>query len=127
MEKIVALLIVGAGIALGGATLGVFPRALSFIDASQDMRLAVAGGLILIGLGLLARDHRGSEILSALALLAISVGTGWFTFYGPPGVVETRLDFIPDGVSESLGQLMFGLGVVVCGVTAFFGLRKLLG
>ena len=127
MGKTVALLLLGAGIVLGGATLGVFPSEFAFLDASREARLAGAGVLIVVGFGLLARDHRGSEIISAFMLLAISVTTGWLTFYAPAGELGTRFDFIPVAVNETLGQLMFGLGVIVCGVTAFFGLRKLLG
>lgn len=127
MGKVVALTLVAAGIALAGATLGVFPAKLAFLDASRDVRLAAAGVMAVVGFGLLARDHRGSEIISAFLLLGVSFATGWLTFYGPNDLLTVRFDFIPAAVNETLSRLMFGLGVIACGVTAFFGLRKLLG
>ena len=79
-----------------------------------------------MSLGLLARDHRGSEIVSALLLLALSVATGWITFYGPYDLFGDRFEFIPASVAEAVGRLLFGFGVVACGAMAFFGLRRLL-
>ncbi|MEM7435125.1 MAG: hypothetical protein AAF436_08235 [Myxococcota bacterium] len=126
MGKLVALIALGAGIVIGGTTLGLLPAQYAWVEGPREARLGIAGLLLVVGFALLARDHRGSELLSGLLLIGFSVLCGWVTFYGPESLVAGDIDIVPVGVRESLGQLMFGLGVIACGVSAFLGLRRLL-
>jgi len=81
--------------------------------------------LIVVALALLARDHSGSDVIAVILLLAFSAITGWLTFYGPEGIIEGGLSFIPGSVSQALGRLLFGLGVVGCVGAAAMALRRL--
>lgn len=127
MGKGVALLSLIAGLVIGGSVLGFIPPSYSLIHAPRGVLIVASALLVFTSLILLARDHRGSDLLSALALLALSILIGWMTFYGAHDVLGDRLDWIPEAVRDSFGQLMYGLGMVACGLTAFFGLRRLLG
>ncbi|MGB5813093.1 MAG: hypothetical protein WBG86_21345 [Polyangiales bacterium] len=127
MGKAVALLALVAGFFVGGSVLGFVPGHYVPVHAPPNVLLAASALLIFLSLALLARDHRGSELLSGLILLAASFLLGWVTVYGPESVLGGPLDWIPPTVRRSLGQLMHGLGLVLCGITAFFGLRKLIG
>jgi len=80
----------------------------------------------LVGFMLLARDHRASDAIASVLLLAISAGAGWLTFYAPPGTAESVFPFIPAAVNESVGRLLFGLGTVACVGAAVWALRRLL-
>jgi hypothetical protein len=79
----------------------------------------------LFGFMMLARDHRASDAIASILLLAIAAGTGWITFYAPPGALERVLPFVPEDVDEALRHLLFGLGAVACVGSAGWALRRL--
>ena len=89
--------------------------------------LLQAGGLILglLGFMTLAKDHRVSETITSLALLALALGAGWLTFIAPPGTAHKYLPFIPVEVNDALGRLLFGIGTAACFGIAFFVLRRM--
>jgi len=123
--KGVALLALAAGAALGAAALGLLPPRYVILDAPREVVGAAGGVLAFAGLAMLARDHRGSDLLSAFVLLGLSILTGWVTLYGPEGLIEEGFEFIPTSVREALGQSLFGIGLLLCGLMAFLGLRRL--
>jgi hypothetical protein len=125
--RAIAIACLALGVLLGADALGILPADYAIMDLSPQVAAGAGAGSTLLALVLLARDHRGSDLLTAILLIALSVFTGWLTFHGPDGLIEGGLAFIPAGVREAVGRLMFGLGVVACGVMAFFGLRRLLG
>jgi hypothetical protein len=94
-------------------------------EASPAVLGSAGSVLIVVALALLARDHSGSDVIAVILLLAFSVITGWLTFYGPEEIIEGGLSFIPASVSQALGRLLFGLGVVGCVGAAAMALRRL--
>ena len=126
MGKGIAFLSLAFGVAMCAAALGVLPADYVVFETPRGVVGAAGGVLIVVGLAVLARDHRGSDVLAAILLLAFSGITGWLTFYGPEGVIEGGLSFIPSSVRDAISRLMFGLGVVACGAMAYLGLRRLL-
>jgi hypothetical protein len=126
---------VGKGVSilclLGGGficavALGLLPQDYVTIHAP---RLVLLGGgvvMILVGAMSLARDHRVSETLSSLFLLALAGGAGWLTFYAPEGTLNRYVPFIPQSVNEALARLLFGLGAAVCVGMAIWGFRRIL-
>jgi hypothetical protein len=125
---------VGKGIAIscllaGGfvcaAALGLLPSEYVAIDAPRIV--AVGGGALLMLLGFmsLARDHRVSETITSLLVLALAGGAGWLTFYAPEGTLHRYVPFIPPTVNEALARLLFGLGAAVCVGMAFWGFRRI--
>ncbi len=126
MGKAIALLSLVFGAALCADALGVLPAEYSVLELPEAALGSAGGGLIVLALALLAHDHRGSEILSAILLLAFSAIVGWLTFYGTEGIIEGGVPFIPPSVGDALGRLLFGLGVVACVGMAALALRRLL-
>ena len=121
------MLAIAFGAVTCGAAQGLLAPDFLWIDASSGVATAIGAFSILVGLALLARDHRGSDVLGAMLLLTFSALIGWVTFYGPEGVIGTKLSFLPETVADSLGRLLFGFGIVASGVMAFLGLKRLLG
>lgn len=125
MEKGIAFLSLVAGIALGADALGVVPAEYDILDASRGMVALAGGALVVLALALLARDHRGSDMIGGVLLLAFSGITGWLTFYGTEGIIEGGITFIPPNVGEALSRLLFGVGVVACVGMAVLAFRRL--
>jgi len=123
--KAIALLSLALGGVLCADALGVLPPEYAIVEAPRGVIGAAGGALIILALALLARDHRGSDALGAILLLAFSVITGWLTFYGAEGIIEGGVSFIPPSVGEALGRLLFGLGVVACVGMAVLAFRRL--
>ncbi len=126
MEKLLGVLLVVGGTALGAAALGyvsVQGTALSQLPPSGLGIAAAAAALV--GFLLLSRDHRTSDVLGAILLLAVAAGAGWVTFYAPEGTLERALPFIPASVGDELARLLFGVGAVVCVGMAVMALRRL--
>jgi hypothetical protein len=121
-----AILCLLAGGIVCAAGLGLLPK--NYMIADAPPRLLAAGGIILAVLGFmaLARDHRVSETITSLLLIAVAAGAGWLTFIAPPGTVNEYIPFIPASVNESLARLLFGLGAVACVGLALIGLRRIL-
>ena len=113
MGKGVALLCLLAGGVVCALALGLLPEEYALPDGPPSAAM-------------LARDHRGSEILGSMFMLALSAGAGWLTFYAPEGTTHRLLPFIPAEVHESVGRLLFGVGMVVCVGMAFWALRRML-
>jgi hypothetical protein len=124
--KGVATLCLLVGALLAAVGFGWVPNDVVRITAPRD--LVAAGGLVLgaIGFFSLARDHRASETLTSLLLLAIAVGAGWLTFFAPEGTLNRYLPFVPPTVNEALARLLFGLGAAICVGMAFWGFRRIL-
>ena len=127
MRKGIGLLAIAFGAVTCGAAQGLLAPDFLWIDASSGVATAIGAFSIVVGLALLARDHRGSDVLGAMLLLTFSALIGWVTFYGPEGLIGTKLSFLPENVADSLGRLLFGFGIVASGVMAFLGLKRLLG
>ncbi len=126
MGKGVAFFSLLAGVALCGVALGLVPLDISGLDAPRSVVLGGGALLSVIGFLSLARDHRGSDTLASLLLLLLAGLVGWLTFYAPPGTLNRFVPIVPPAVNDSLGRLLFGLGVVACATMAFLGLRRLL-
>ena len=108
------------------SALGVLPADYLVFDAPREVVGAAGGVLAVVGLALLARDHRGSDVLGAILLLALSGIIGSITFYGPESIIGGGVPFIPASAGDAAGGLLFGFGVVASGSMAFLGLRRLL-
>ena len=119
------MLSLALGCVLCADALGVLPFEYAILEAPRGVLGAAGGALIILALALLARDHRGSDALGAILLLAFSAITGWVTFYGLEGITEGGVSFIPPSVAEAVGRLLFGLGVVACVGMAALALRHL--
>lgn len=126
MGKWIGLLSLALGVALCTDALGLLPSEYAILEASRGFVGSAGGALVVLALALLARDHRASEALGAILLLASSAVIGWLTFYGTEGIIEGGISFIPPAVGEALGRLLFGLGVVACVGMAALALRRLL-
>ncbi len=125
MGKGIAFLSLVAGIVLCADALGALPAEYDIIDASRGVVASAGGALVVLALALLARDHRASDMIGGILLLAFSAITGWLTFYGPEGIIEGGIAFIPPTVGEALSRLLFGLGVVACVGMAILAFRRL--
>ncbi len=125
MGKGVAFLSLVAGIVLCADALGALPAEYDILDASRGVVASAGGALVVLALALLARDHRGSDMIGVILLLVFSAVTGWLTFYGTEGIIEGGIAFIPPTVGEALGRLLFGLGVVACIGMAVLAFRRL--
>jgi hypothetical protein len=125
VSKGIAFLCLALGVVMCAAALGVLPADYVVFEAPSHVGGVAGGLLVVVGLALLARDHRGSEVIAAILLLAFSFITGWLTFYGSESIIEGGIPFIPTSVGDSVSHLLFGLGVVACGTMAFLGLRRL--
>jgi len=125
VTKGIALLCLALGVALCASALGVLPAEYAILEGPRGVIGSAGGVLVVVALTLLARDHRGSDVLAAILLLAFSAITGWLTFYGAEGIIEGGTSFIPPAVAEALGRLMFGLGVVGCVGMGALALRRL--
>lgn len=126
MRNAIALVSLAFGAALCADALGVLPAEYSVPEVPEAVLGSAGGALVVLALALLARDHRGSEMLSAMLLLAFSAMIGWLTFYGTEGIIEGGIPFIPPSVGDALGRLLFGFGVVACVGMAVLALRRLL-
>ena len=125
MVKGIATLCLVAGGIVAAVGFDLLPNDLVYIRAPKGA--VAAGGVILAGMGLLSlgRDHRVSDALTSLLILGVAALSGWLTFYAPPGTLKRYIPFVPANVSESLAQLLFGLGAVACVGMALWGFRRL--
>ncbi len=122
----IAVLCLAAGAVVCAVGLGLLPEQHVLPDA-PPWALTAAGAVMVLGaFAMLARDHRGSELLGSILLLALAGGAGWLTFYAPEGTSHRLLPFIPETVHESMGRLLFGLGMVACIGMGAWALRRML-
>jgi len=124
--KGIAILCVLAGGLLCAVALGLLPQEYAAIDAPRIVLVVGGGVLVFVGLMSLARDHRMSETISSLLLLALAGAAGWLTFYAPEGTLSRYVPFIPPSVNEALARLLFGLGAAGCVGMAIWGFRRIL-
>ena len=126
MSKGLALLCVAAGGLIAAVALRLVPEMRIPVDAPTE--LVAAGGAVLglMGLMSLARDHRVSDVITSLVLLALAALSGWLTFFAPAGTVNRYVPFIPAEVNEALSRLLFGVGAAACIGMALWGVRRLL-
>ena len=124
--KGVSILCFLAGGLVCALALGLLPRDYVVIDAPRSVLLGGGAILVLIGFMSLARDHRASDTLSSLLLLALAGAAGWLTFYAPEGTLHHYVPFVPPSVNEALARLLFGLGAAVCVGMAIWGFRRIL-
>lgn len=114
------------GVALCAASLGLLPDDFLVFEAPRSLVCGAGAASALVGFMLLARDHRASDALASVLLLALAASAGWFTFYAPPGTLQRMFPFIPTAVNDAMGRLLFGLGAVACVGMAAWALRRLL-
>ena len=126
MGKGIAILCVLVGGLLCAVALGLLPQEYAAIDAPRIVLVVGGGVLVFVGLMSLARDHRMSETISSLLLLALAGAAGWLTFYAPEGTLSRYVPFIPPSVNEALARLLFGLGAAGCVGMAIWGFRRIL-
>ena len=126
MGKGIALLCVLAGAVLGATALGLLPDEYVEIDAPRSVLLGGGVLLVVIGFMSLSRDHRVSDTIASILLLAMAGAAGWLTFYAPEGTLQRYLPFIPQSVNEALAKLLFGLGAAACVVMAIWGFRRIM-
>ncbi len=125
VRRLIAILSFVTGALLCAQPLGLLPPIDMEIDASPQLMLGSGAVLILVGFLQLARDHKASEAMGAVFLLALAGITGWVTFLAPAGTVARVLPFIPTDVNDALARLLFGIGVAACVTMTVFGLRRL--
>jgi hypothetical protein len=123
--KGVSILCLLAGGLVCAAALGLLPREYVTIHAPPSLLLGGGGVLVLVGLMSLARDHRLSDTLGSLFLLALAGAAGWLTFYAPEGTLHRYVPFVPPSVNEALARLLFGVGAAVCVGMAIWGFRRI--
>lgn len=119
------MLCLAAGAFICAASLGLLPAEYYVLEAPRSIVAGAGAFLMLAGFLLLARDHRASDSIGSILLLALAAATGWLTFYAPEGTIERVVPFIPATVNEALGRLLFGLGAVASFGIAFWALRRL--
>jgi TctA family transporter len=125
MGKAIALLCLAGGVAVCAASLGLLPQEYLAFEAPRWAVFGAGVLSVLVGFMLLARDHRASDALASILLLALAAIAGWITFYAPEGTIQRFLPFIPADVNDALGRLLFGLGAVACVGLAIWALRRL--
>ena len=108
------------------AALGLLPHEYVVIHAPRSVLVGGGAMLILVGFMSLARDHRVSDTIASIFLLALAGAAGWLTFYAPEGTLNRYVPFIPPTVNEALARLLFGLGAAVCVGMAIWGFRRIL-
>jgi len=123
--KGIALLCLAGGIAAGAAALGFLPPRYLVFEAPRAVVLGAGAVLVLIGFMLLARDHRASDTIASILLLALAATAGWVTFYAPEGTLNRVFPFIPASVNDVIGRLLFGFGAAACVGMALWALRRL--
>ncbi len=125
MGKGLALLCVFAGAVVIGLALDLIPSDPRAFHAPRGV-VGAAGAVFVIG-GLLAlsRDHRVSDALATLILLAFAGIAGWITFFAPEGTLQGGVPFVSDAVNETLGRLLFGFGTLLCIGMAAWAFRRL--
>jgi hypothetical protein len=123
--KGVSILCILAGVVLCAAALGLLPREYVVIAAPHSVLAGGGGFLMLVGFMSLARDHRLSDTLGSLFLLALAGVAGWLTFYAPEGTLHRYVPFVPPSVNEALARLLFGVGAAVCVGMAIWGFRRI--
>lgn len=107
------------------AALGILPPEYAVIHAPRSVVLGGGALLMLIGFMSLARDHRFSDAIASLMLLALAAGAGWLTFYAPEGTLNRYVPFIPPSVNEALAHLLFGFGAAASIGMAIWGVRRI--
>jgi hypothetical protein len=105
---------------------GLLPEEYVVPDAPPWVVIGAGSVMVFGAFAMLARDHRGSEMLGSILLLALAGGAGWLTFYAPEGTSHQLLPFIPETVHESMGRLLFGFGMVACIGMGAWALRRML-
>jgi hypothetical protein len=123
--KGVAILSLLAGGFVSAAALGILPPEYAVIHAPRSVVLGGGALLMLIGFMSLARDHRFSDAIASLMLLALAAGAGWLTFCAPEGTLNRYIPFIPPSVNEALAHLLFGFGAAASIGMAIWGVRRI--
>jgi len=123
--KGVAILCLLAGGYVSVAALGVLPPEYAVIHAPRSVALGGGALLVVIGFMSLARDHRMSDAIASMLLLALAAGAGWLTFYAPEGTLSRYVPFIPSSVNEALARLLFGFGAAASVGMAIWGVRRI--
>jgi len=121
----VAILCLLAGGFVSAAALGILPPEYAVIHAPRSVVLVGGVLLALIGFISLARDHRLSDAIASLLLLALAAGAGWLTFYAPEGTLSRYVPFVPPSVNEALARLLFGFGAAASVGMAIWGFRRI--
>jgi hypothetical protein len=126
VDKLIGLLCVLGGAAACAGVLGLVPLDGTPLSNAPSWAVGSSGAvLFFVGFLLLSRDHRTSDALASVLLLAAAAGAGWITFYAPPGFLEQAVPFIPASVGDELGRLLFGLGAASCVGMALVALRRI--
>jgi hypothetical protein len=123
--KGIAILCVLVGGVVCAAALGLLPHGYVVIHAPRGVLVGGGGVLMLVGFMSLARDHRVSDTIASVFLIALAGAAGWLTFYAPEGTLHRYVPFIPPSVNEALARLLFGLGAAVCVGMAIWGLKRI--
>jgi len=127
MYKAIGLLFLAGGAAACAAVLGFLPlRGTPWAELPSSALGGGGAALFVAGVLLLSRDHRTSDVLGGILLLAVAAGAGWVTFYAPAGMLERAVPFIPASVGDEMGRLLFGFGAVACIAMAVMALRRIL-
>jgi hypothetical protein len=126
MDKAIGLLCLLGGAVACAAVLGFVPLGGTPLADAPSSALGGGGAALFVtGFLLLSRDHRTSDALASIVLLAVAAGAAWFTFYAPAGTLERAVPFIPASVGDELGRLLFGLGAAACVGMALMALRRI--